>query len=1057
MAIQSSFPKIADQIVTFNRNIIELLTKLNSLATTQESTVAVDIIDENGNQVQYQIPSNNNLKSEIDRLNNNINSLYAIDASGSMIQNTSLNQFKKVIAVDLNREPNQIPALNAVTTFGTSPNWFFDALMDPMVYIELDLSGKIEDNVRKCLTRRYIVEFAKDANGNFTNLGQSAITSFNNLFKNNDNIVIEEFENWHRTTPGIVEPLNPKIDEQIFDLQPNTLQFDGEFSVIRIQEDRINRKLFYVLNSLDYTEIESGAVRQLAIGDELFVNSPKTSTRYKIIEISQAESNPRIRVERIEGLEPIPVGISTLKIYSPVIYSKSLRVSVGFNERNVVFVKPMNTENNLMARRWSAGTGFFTNELVLVNGSEANGLTMDAFYEDYIYDYGAVLKDLVAKKTPNSLAGVPNTPSLSLENFKVVQINQHLTESPDSNQIKQKHNIQLNLKSEIDQLQSASINKLKKLKFAKISTNDKKKQEIEVKEINDKVLAKQKQLSSLTQEIITLSKSPNIKTEPKFRVRGFWSIPESVATRGTKPQEVIQFRVQYRYVSKDGKEPPIQTYSLENQQSKAAFSNWTEFKTDLRKRGYDPSTGEYFWQIEDVESADTPNINQLDIPIQINEKVEVRVKSISEVGWPDSPVESEWSEIISVEFPDDLNNVLNENDFILQEATKDELKVNMATELSARGLDEHLQDQIVIDGRTYHHDTTKIVSGFKDSNGNTLDLFEYLKNLEEKVRALEEKIERAKGELQVIILRNNQEFVIANGSETVFNVECEDYLEKFTGTGIPTGRVYENNIYVIKDFVIRIRNAASGSPLGLLSDKTYLQNSQVYNKSVPQTFWVNDKDELITSDVSGSSKTQINNQFIWQVNYDSVSEDTVTKISENIGNAFSTSTSEIKNSLANNLASNEFNLGYNETTILNFVGNNKSLLEPTKWIDNTVSVSSTNRLLTSVHPVVQDLEKITETNFDKVKSISPGDKNDIIVPINIYFKMNSLNTDQSGLNYQYINLNSQNKTVKHIKKLKFLLENEAENRPFTFSIKFNINRNKVIVKKVSPALNLQIK
>jgi hypothetical protein len=71
--------------------------------------------------------------------------------------------------------------------------------------------------------------------------------------------------------------------------------------------------------------------------------------------------------------------------------------------------------------------------------------------------------------------------------------------------------------------------------------------------------------------------------------------------------------------------------------------------------------------------------------------------------------------------------------------------------------------------------------------------------------------------------------------------------------------------------------------------------------------------------------------------------------------------------------------------------------------------------------------------------------------------MNSLDITQTGLNYEYINLNGSKKTTKHIKKVKFLLENEADNRPFTFSLKFNINRNKIILKKVTPAINTQIK
>jgi hypothetical protein len=103
------------------------------------------------------------------------------------------------------------------------------------------------------------------------------------------------------------------------------------------------------------------------------------------------------------------------------------------------------------------------------------------------------------------------------------------------------------------------------------------------------------------------------------------------------------------------------------------------------------------------------------------------------------------------------------------------------------------------------------------------------------------------------------------------------------------------------------------------------------------------------------------------------------------------------------------------------------------------------------------LESIIETNSDKIKNIDAGDNNIITIPLNIYFKMNSLDNNQNGLNYKYLDLNNSKSTVKHIKKVKFFLENEAENRPFIFNIKFNINRSKVILKKITQAINTQIK
>jgi hypothetical protein len=226
----------------------------------------------------------------------------------------------------------------------------------------------------------------------------------------------------------------------------------------------------------------------------------------------------------------------------------------------------------------------------------------------------------------------------------------------------------------------------------------------------------------------------------------------------------------------------------------------------------------------------------------------------------------------------------------------------------------------------------------------------------------------------------------------------------------------------------------------------------MYNTGAPQTFWVNDKDELLTSASTGQTRTQLNNQFVWNVNFESVndSQTVVTKLAENIGNSFITNDS---NSITSVLSSSEFNVGYNETSILAFKGNNKSLLDTLKWIDPTTSVASQTKLLTTIHPVSPTLESLTETNTEKVKTINGGDNKSIIIPINIYFKMNSLDTNQAGLDSEYIDLNSTVSSIRHVKKLKFFLENESDNKPFQFSIKFNINRSRISGMSMDPSRN----
>lgn len=1042
MPIQSSFATVAEQVAAFNKNMVEILAKLNSLSTTTDSSVEVRIFNDAGVITTYTLPSFTYLKGEIDRLNNSINSLYSIDTNGALIQTSSQNQFKKIITVDLNREPNSINELGSVTSFKSNKNWFFEGLLNPQLSIEFDLGDKIENNVRKCLSRRYIIFFEKDGNGNYTPSGQSAINSFNTLFKQKSNIDVQEFENWYRTTPGVLNSSDPVYDEQIFDIEPNVLLYDGLFNVIKMEEDSLNKKLWYHLNTLDFVINETNEVRQLSMGDFLIINQAVSNTKYKIIEISTTESNPRVRFERVEGLQPIPVGIGTLKMYSPVIYVKKVKITVGYDERNVIYVKPMNTENNLLSKSWSKGTAFYTNDLRLVSTAPDNGQSMEQYYIDQVNDYGQVLKDLVAKKIPNNLGATPTIVTLNPDNFKVVQINKHLTDSADENLLKTKHNYTVSLKNEIKQIQEAIDDRNKKLRATRFtSTAEKNKFELEITELGNKKNSKSKLLSTTVQEIIDLSKSNLTKIEPIYHARGFWNIPSAIVTKGTQPQEVVQFRIQYRYLSKDGKEPQVDTFTIlnnQNQNTTVSFSNWVEYKSGVRQRIYNKVDGGYTWADENLESSDVPNINQLDLLIKEGERIEIRVKSVSEVGWPESPIESDWSEILPIDFPDSLNNILADNQFIEKEADKEDVKSTVFSELTSRGLDTHLSETTVINNKNFYHTSETILSGFKDNNSVSLSLYEYLQKLEDRVKTLEEKILRTKGELQIVLVRTNQEFVIGNNSETIFNIECEDYLEEFTGVGIPSGRVYANNIYVIKDFALRVKNKSTESPLGLLSNRSYLSNSVVYNNQVPQTFWVNNHDELLFTDVSGISRTQIDNQFIWSVNYDNVSQTRVTKLSSNIGNNFK---SVGDNSLTSVLSSSSFNLGYKENKPLSFISNNNSLLDPSKWIDSSISVGSTTKFLTSIHPVINDLKKISETNEDKIKSMKGGDE--MIIPINIYFKLNSLNTKKKGRDYQYVDLNNTTKTVKHIKKLTFMLENEAENKPFVFKIIFNLNRNKV--------------
>ena len=99
MAFQNSYHNVAEQIISLNNNLVDMLSKINNLATSQEPSVTINITDQSGIAKQFSIPSFGYLKSEIERLNNNINSIYNVDYTGKT---------KKALKIENDKMENNI-------------------------------------------------------------------------------------------------------------------------------------------------------------------------------------------------------------------------------------------------------------------------------------------------------------------------------------------------------------------------------------------------------------------------------------------------------------------------------------------------------------------------------------------------------------------------------------------------------------------------------------------------------------------------------------------------------------------------------------------------------------------------------------------------------------------------------------------------------------------------------------------------------------------------------------------------------------------------------------
>lgn len=1005
-AQKNSFVTIAEQIQLLNNNAVEIMTKLNSIVTSKDSTVNVTQIDSDGNETTYAMPTVGKLQSDINVLNNNVKTLSGLNDNSAQIINGQ--STKKIYLADLNREPNRIDFLNPVTQFSSTNNWFFESLMNPIISINFDLTDKIENSVDGVISRRYIVRFERDTENNYTEAGLRSKNDFISKFINKSDINLKDFTDWHinPTNTGVIDNKNLLYDEQYFEFDYQEVQEHGVFSVLKQETDSINNKLWFHVYPFKYTTI-NGEERTIKAGDELILNRQDSITRWSILETSTASSDFRVRLERIEGFDPIPTGANVLKFYGSKVVKKTVKVSVGFDEYLVVFMKPTNRKNNIKGSVWSQGTALYTNDLVL--DTDLN-ISMAQYYLDTVYDYGQVLKDMVVKTIPSKFGIKPNAPELNSDNFKVVQINKHLTDTSDSKEIKDLHSQKNQVKTRLDQINSAISQKNKELSVTKYqSVAEQNKAQNELTKLIQEQESQSKLLYSLTTQIKSKTDTVN-KVDAKFRVRGFWNMPAPQQEQGYRQQEVVQFEIQYRYSAKNGLENQTEGYTvIDGDKTKTGyFSNWVSLKSDLRKRSYDESSQSWIWEIDDISDADTPNINQLDIAIQQSEKVEIRVSSISEVGYPDSILQSDWSNILTIEFPDDLNNILDQNEFILQSAKEDNISIQFEQSLDSKGINKHVQNSYSVNEQYIAHPDTDIQTTFKDENGSAFSLKEYLEYLTNKIKTLEDIVYSAKGRLKVSIFNGVEEVEITNNANIKIDFICQNNATTLDGVN------YDNNLYLNTDYYIKLENIST-SQLSFLVKDTYTSGNTIRTGQNNLPCLVNNQQKFIV---------QQSNQFIYFCD----NANGVMLYSGNTSNNPSNGTY-----ISSQITSSKYLPGisgsYSNTLTSMYSVLGESHDGSTDWkIGNTLG--------TLICPSVKSIDDlIVKDNVgNNYKTLDSNSS--IIIPINIYWKFITNNVST-------VNLNTDISYIEHNKSLKVWLNPSSIGTIFQFIVSFNIKSKKI--------------
>jgi hypothetical protein len=822
--------KFLSDVLRVEKNSIEVLSKLSDIVTSTSQAVVIQVEDYDGSIRSYELPSIGFLKNEISRIDKNFKVLSGQNGNDVLVRMPD-GSFKKIMEAKIFQEPSKISSVSTPTTFSKRPNWFFESFLNPLLYVSIDLSNQVSYDMQQAFVKRIIANTDTDKKKSY----------FDSTYKGKSGIDHDAF----------VKDMNAQgigyfLDEDIVDLPVSISRYSGNFLVTNIVDEVTKitatdgsvvsgkvRK--YVLDKLTYTDnLQNYTDTQtLKIGDKISVNN---TSEFEVTSVDS--STLSVTLKKLSGVDGIYKG-QTVSISPSAFSLKTLQVNVGFDEREVIFIKPIDYTFNVTTREFSPGVGIFTNELTYTIGDKT--YTLEEYYKNFVTDFGNSLLYLAKEKTVPAIYGIkPDSPRLNTENFKVVAVNTQKTDTDAINTIKKKTAQKNSVLSEIDQLDISIEKKKQELNTAQFNTDAERNA---VKNQLDSLIrdksSKSTLYTTLVRELASLAKNPPAELDvPKYRVRGFWPFPTAKKSTKTSDQNVIGFKYSYRYLRLDNTSTGIEQYDfVDNTGStvRAYFSNWTEVTTPIRKKKFDTASGSYVWAEETVENADVVNVNQLDIPISKGEKVEIKIKSISEAGWPSNPLESDFSESIIIEFPSTLGND-EEVQKTLSAASAEETRVSFNQDLASRGLDTHLGTSFTQKDKYYAHNAESIASGFFTPEGNIVDLYSKLKEIQTSLSALQALVEKAKGKLQVSVIdKTGNKISIANNSlVNIFDGYYTDYVATLSASEKKGAIVTSYYSLVLENSAASTLQLVSSFPGGLdvglkVSDPT-LTTDEDYNK-----------------------------------------------------------------------------------------------------------------------------------------------------------------------------------------------------------------------------------
>lgn len=766
MSTGNTFSDFAYQLMRREENLLKFMTLLENSFSSENDLVTMQFEKSDGSVEEVEVGSIAGILKKISTLEENFKQMGNINNVSNASVLLSDGTLRSVYLSDPVGEPKKFK-VGEISSYFQRENYLKHLFSDPYTYLKVQVPRKDYPAYNSVIANKVL-------------LTVNDLDKASYFEQNIKNVDIE-----YPSMKQILDNGSISYTETQIEIELSTSEYSkkGVFSVLNIVDKKTvsnnvtDDGVVYLLDTLFYVDKATNTDVLLKKNDVLFVGK----SQYKIDFIS--ESTNHVGVVRVSGYDPIVIGVDKMS-YINTAQEQFVGLPINKNEFVIWFIKPVNPSSKIVSDDWGTGTAVNTDEIL--SGEVISNLwqSVSAIANESLVSAGDFIK--------------PPSPQLLLENFKVVVINDHKSNSDSIVTIKQKFSdkqlAESNLKMVQEDIQKKntalattppSDNATKNLLKSQLETLIKKQENVS-REVSSKV----NDLNATSLQLKGFKK--------KWNVIGF--ITEGAeAFDGNKIIKNIGYDTEYRYLSRDGRTKENESINVKKGEilEKGILPKWVKMPNPkIREKDIHGN-----WLTENIGEVDSFSITQISIPISENEIIEIRTRAISEAGYPLQLNYSDWSEPLQVEFPEGEDI---EVDNIIELSKTSVVENNIIAYLTQKGVLRHNFDSVEITEKYYAHFLRSIGTDKLTPENKPIDAQTYIDSYVSRLLSLENIIGSLDGTISVRILAEDESLIAeVNRNGTI------KYSEEFYKTLVEDFTVKKGTI-INKTIHIEITNLSEG-------------------------------------------------------------------------------------------------------------------------------------------------------------------------------------------------------------------------------------------------------